>query len=281
MKYVGPHVSAAGGVENAPVNAHQYGAKGFGLFTRNQRQWKAKPLTDENIRLFKENCEKYGYKPNHILPHDSYLINLGHPEKEKLDQSRNAFMDEMKRCEQLGLDKLNFHPGNPLGKISDEECLKTIAESVNIALDRTIGVSAVIEVTAGQGTSLGYSFGQIRFIIENIEDKNRTGVCIDTAHAYAAGYDLKSADGYEKTWKEFEEIIGFHYLKGLHLNDTNKDLGSRVDRHERIGKGNLGDQVFKRVMKDERLNGIPMILETPDNGFWKKEVQMLYRYMDA
>ncbi|HKL38037.1 MAG TPA: deoxyribonuclease IV, partial [Bacteroidales bacterium] len=232
MKYVGPHVSAAGGVENAPVNAHKLGAKAFGLFTKNQRQWKAKPLTEKNIERFKSNCEQYGYHPQQILPHDSYLINLGHPVAEQLEKSRNAFFDEMKRCEQLGLTMLNFHPGNPLKKISDEDCMKRIAESVNLALDRTTGVSAVIEITAGQGTDLGYSFEQLRFIIDHIEDKNRTGVCIDTAHAYSAGYDFVSPEGYEKVWNDFERILGWHYLKGLHINDSKKEPGSRVDRHD-------------------------------------------------
>src|SRR6056297_1413269 len=219
MKYVGPHVSAAGGVENAPLNAHKLGAKGFGLFTRNQRQWKPKPLSDKNIRKFEENCQQYGYQAHQILPHDSYLINLGHPQKEQLEKSREAFFDEMKRCEQLGLDRLNFHPGNPLKQVTDEECLRTIAESVNLALDRSSGVTAVIENTAGQGTDLGYSFEQIRYIIDHVEDKNRVGVCVDTAHAFAAGYDFVSSDGYEKVWKDFDQVIGLHYLRGMHLND--------------------------------------------------------------
>ncbi|HKL37277.1 MAG TPA: deoxyribonuclease IV [Bacteroidales bacterium] len=279
MKYVGPHVSAAGGVENAPLNAHKLGAKGFGLFTRNQRQWNPKPLSDKNISAFKKNCDQYGYKPHQILPHDSYLINLGHPEREKLEKSREAFFDEMKRCEQLGLDRLNFHPGNPLKKITDEACLKTIAESVNLALDRTSGVAAVIENTAGQGTDLGYSFEQIRYIIDHVEDKNRVGVCVDTAHAFAAGYDFATSEGYETVWDDFERIIGLHYLQGLHLNDAKKELGSRVDRHTSIGKGFLGEKAFRRIMQDERLNGIPMILETPDKELWAEEVRLLYSYM--
>jgi len=273
-------VSAAGGVENAPLNAHKLGAGGFGLFTKNQRQWKAKPLTDKNIRAFKEHCEKYGYQPHQILPHDSYLINLGHPDKAQLEKSREAFIDEMKRCEQLGLDRLNFHPGNPLKKISDEQCLKSIAESVNIALSRTVGVTAVIENTAGQGTDLGYSFEQIRYIIDHVEDKNQVGVCVDTAHAFAAGYDFVSSDGYEKVWKDFDDIIGLHYLKGLHLNDVKKELGSRVDRHAPIGKGYLGEKAFRRIMQDDRLNGIPMILETPDKDLWAEEVRLLYKFLD-
>jgi len=276
MKYIGAHVSAAGGVENAPVNAHKIGAKGFALFTKNQRQWNAKPLTDENIQKFKENCEKFGYGKGTILPHDSYLINLGHPVKTNLDKSRNAFLDEMQRCEQLGIDRLNFHPGSHLDKISEETCLKTIAESVNIALDKTKGVVAVIENTAGQGTNMGHTLNQIKYIIDHVEDKNRVGVCIDTAHAMAAGYDFLSDDSYKKFWDELDKIIGFRYLKGMHLNDSKKDVGTRVDRHASIGEGFLGKKVFKNLMNDKRLDEIPLILETPNNELWEKEIAFLY-----
>jgi len=276
MKYVGAHVSAAGGVENAPINAHAIGAKAFGLFTKNQRQWKAKPLTEENIQKFREYCEKYGYGPGQILPHDSYLINLGHPEKAARNKSRDAFLDEMQRCEQLGIDRLNFHPGSHLNKTDEESCLKTIAESVNIALDKTRGVTAVIENTAGQGTNMGRSFEEIRFIMDHIEDQSRVGVCIDTAHAYSAGYDLKSEEGFAQTFKKFDQIIGLSYLRGMHLNDSKKEVGSRVDRHDLIGKGTLGAEVFIRIMKDKRFNGIPMILETPDPEKWKEEIAFLY-----
>jgi deoxyribonuclease-4 len=280
MKYIGAHVSAAGGVENAPLNAHKIGAKGFALFTKNQKRWTAKPLTEENIIKFKENCEEYGFKKGTVLPHDSYLINLGHPEKANLEKSRNAFLDEMQRCEQLGIDRLNFHPGSHLNKISEEACMKTIAESVNIALDKTKGVTSVLENTAGQGTNLGYSLEQIKYIIEFIEDKSRVGVCIDTAHAYAAGYNFTSDEGYEKFWKEFDELIGLKFLKGMHLNDSKKHLGTRVDRHERIGKGFLGKKAFKNLMKDNRLDGIPLILETPYPDIWADEIEFLYRLAD-
>lgn len=279
MKYVGAHVSASGGVENAPLNAHKIGAKAFGLFTKNQRQWVAKPLQEQNIRAFKENCEKYGFEPFQILPHDSYLINLGHPEKDKLEKSRTAFLDEMQRCEQLGLDRLNFHPGSHLNQTDEESCLKTIAESVNITLDKTKGVSAVIENTAGQGTNMGRSFEQIRFIIDHIEDQSRVGVCIDTAHAYAANYDLKTPDGYEKTFSDFDRIIGLNFLMGMHLNDSKKELGTRVDRHDQLGQGTLGRDAFERIMKDPRLNNIPLILETPEPDAWKDEIAMLYGFV--
>lgn len=276
MKYIGAHVSASGGVENAPLNAHEIGAKAFALFTKNQRQWVAKPLTQENIKNFRNNCEQYGFLPEHILPHDSYLINLGHPEKEGLQKSREAFLDEMQRCEQLGLDRLNFHPGSHLNKVDEETCLITIAESINLALDQTEGVIAVIENTAGQGSNLGHRFEQIRFIIDHVEDKNRVGVCIDTAHAFAAGYDLKSKDGFESTFSLFEEIIGFPFLRGMHLNDSKKEIGTRVDRHEVLGEGILGNDVFQRIMKDDRFENIPLILETPDESRWKEEIEFLY-----
>ena len=274
-KYVGAHVSAAGGVENAPVNAHRIGATAFALFTKNQRQWVAKPLTEENISAFKLNCEKYGYLPKQILPHNSYLTNLGHPEKEALQKSRDAFLDEMQRCEQLGLDRLNFHPGSHLNKIGEDECLGIIAESVNLALEQTKGVIAVLEITAGQGTNLGYSFEQLRKIIDGVDDKTRVGVCIDTAHAFSAGYDLKTESGFEKTFQEFDEIIGFDFLKGMHLNDSKKELASRVDRHDSLGKGTLGLDVFRRIMNDSRFEDIPLILETPDVDLWPQEIELL------
>jgi len=276
MKFVGAHVSISGGVENAPVNAFAIGAKAFALFTKNQRQWAAKPLSQESIKAFKENCEKYGYKPEHILPHDSYLINLGHPGNEGLEKSRKAFLDEIQRCEQLGLDKLNFHPGSHLNKIDEEACMKTIAESVNIVLDQTSGVTAVIENTAGQGTNMGHTFEQIRFIIDFVEDKNRVGVCIDTCHAYAAGYNLKTQKSYKETFRKFNDIVGFKFLKGLHINDTKKDLASRVDRHELIAKGFLGEEPFRLIMNDPRFDNIPLILETPDDEKWKEEIRFLY-----
>ena len=275
MKYIGAHVSAAGGVENAPVNAFEIGATAFALFTKNQRQWVAKPLSEENISAFKRNCKKYGYTPQQILPHDSYLINLGHAEKTALEKSRNAFLDEMKRCEQLGLDRLNFHPGSHLNKSTEEQCLTTIAQSVNWALEQTSGVTAVIENTAGQGTNLGFSFYQIKSIIDQVEDKNRVGVCIDTCHAYSAGYDIKTKAGFEKVFQEFDEVIGFEYLKGMHINDSKKELGSRVDRHDSLGDGTLGLDVFSFIMNDPRFDGIPLVLETPNEERWAGEIRLL------
>jgi deoxyribonuclease-4 len=276
MKYIGPHVSAGGGVENAPLNARELGAKAFALFTKNQRQWQSAPLTRESIEKFKENCVKYGFLPGHILPHDSYLINLGHPEAGGLSKSREAFLDEMKRCELLGLDRLNFHPGSHLKQIPEEESLLLIAESVNMALDKTRGVTAVIENTAGQGSNLGYKFEHLHFIIDHVDDKSRVGVCLDTCHTFTAGYDILTKEGYEETFRKFDNIVGLTYLRGMHLNDSMKPFGSRVDRHDSIGKGFLGREVFERIMNDSRFDTIPLILETPDEAIWAEEITLLY-----
>ena len=276
MKHIGPHVSATGGVENAPLNAMAVGATAFALFTKNQRQWVSAPLTAKSIEAFKQNCEKAGIAADFILPHDSYLINLGQPEDESLQKSRDAFLDEMKRCEQLGLKILNFHPGSHLNKISLEDCLRRIAESINLALDQTQGVTAVIENTAGQGSNVGFSFQHIAYIIDKVEDKSRVGVCIDTCHTYSAGYDLKTEEGYNSTFREFDETIGAHYLRAIHLNDTKKPFASRVDRHDSIGKGLLGMEFFERFMRDKRFDNMPIILETPDESLWAEEIRLLY-----
>ena len=276
MKYAGAHISASGGVENAPLNAHEIGAKAFAFFTKNQRQWVAPPLTKKSITAFRENCEKLGYKPFQILPHDSYLINLGNPDPESLGRSRYSFNDEMKRCELLGLDRLNFHPGSHLGKITEEQCLDLIAESVNIALSKTSGVIAVIENTAGQGTNMGYRFEHLRHIIDGVSDKSRIGVCIDTCHAFTSGYDLSTAEGFKKVFADFEKIVGFKYLKGMHLNESKKAFGTRVDRHDNLHKGELGDEVFSLIMNDPRFDDMPLILETPEESLWPEEIAYLY-----
>lgn len=276
MKYVGAHVSASGGVENAPLNAHKIGAKAFAFFTKNQRQWVAAPYTEKNIDLFKERCQSLGYSPDQILPHDSYLINLGHPQKEGLEQSRNAFFDEMKRCEQLGLNRFNFHPGSHLNQISIDECLNRIAESVNLALDKTSGVAAVIENTAGQGTNLGHTFEQIAQIIDKVEDKSRVGVCIDTAHTLASGYEIRTRETFDETFLKFDRVVGLHYLKGMHINDSKKELASRVDRHDSIGKGVMNMDIFSFIMNDSRFDNMPLILETPDESLWPEEITTLY-----
>lgn len=275
MKYIGPHVSASGGVKNAPLNAMQVGATAFALFTKNQRQWFSAPLSEKSITAFKENLEKSGISADYVLPHDSYLINLGSPDAEGLEKSRNSFLEEMQRCEQLGLKMLNFHPGSHLKQISLEACLTLVAESINIALDKTQGVTAVIENTAGQGSNVGFSFQHLAYIIDKVEDKSRVGVCLDTCHTYSAGYDLKTENGYKAAFEEFEATVGFRYLRAIHLNDTKKDLGSRVDRHDSIGKGLLGMEFFERFMNDPRFDNIPLILETPDETLWAEEIKLL------
>ncbi|MGO2105065.1 MAG: deoxyribonuclease IV [Proteus vulgaris] len=275
MKFVGAHVSAAGGVDQAVLRAHEIKATAFALFTKNQRQWKATPLSTEVIDKFKKNCELYGYGPSQILPHDSYLINLGHPEEEALEKSRVAFLDEMQRCEQLGIELLNFHPGSHLNKIDVDKCLQKIAQSINITLEKTKNVTAVIENTAGQGTNLGYRFEHLAAIIEGVEDKSRVGVCIDTCHTFAAGYDLRTREECEKTFAEFESIVGFQYLKAMHLNDAKSELASRVDRHHSLGEGNIGKVPFSYIMQDTRFDGIPLILETINPDIWPDEIAWL------
>lgn len=279
MKYIGAHVSAQGGLENAAINAYAIGARAFALFTKNQRQWQAPPLTAKSIEAFKAACQLYGFAPEHILPHDSYLINLGHPETEGLEKSRQSFIGEMQRCEALGLTMLNFHPGSHLRAIDIDTCLTRVAESINIALDRTKGVTAVIENTAGQGSNVGFDFAHLATIIDRVEDKSRVGVCIDTCHAYAAGYDLATEEGFVRTWQEFDRIVGFKYLRGMHLNDAKKGLGSRVDRHDSLGQGVLGTRCFELLMQDARFDNIPLILETPDETLWAQEIERLYSWV--
>ena len=295
MKFVGAHVSASGGVDNAPLNAMKIGAKAFALFTKNQRQWVAKPLEEKMITSFKANLEKSGISPKHVLPHDSYLINLGHPEVEKLEKSREAFIDELHRCEQLGLVLLNFHPGSHLVKVPKKDpeyddkimeaeltCLDVIADSLNLAIEATKGmnVKLVIENTAGQGTNLGYKFEHLAHIINKVEDKSRVGVCLDTCHTFTGGYDLRTRETYDKTMSDFENIVGFEYLSAMHINDSKPKLGSRVDRHHSLGQGEIGWDAFKFIMNDERMNDIPLVLETIDSNIWDREIVEMYNLIE-
>ncbi|XTZ39721.1 deoxyribonuclease IV [Salmonella enterica] len=281
MKYIGAHVSAAGGVANAVIRAVEIEATAFALFTKNQRQWRSAPLTSETIDAFKAACEKYHFKPAQILPHDSYLINLGHPVTDALEKSREAFIDELSRCQQLGLTLLNFHPGSHLMQIPEDKCLARIAESINIALDQTQGVTAVIENTAGQGSNLGFKFEHLAAIIDGVEDKSRVGVCIDTCHAFAAGYDLRTEEATAATFEEFERVVGFKYLRGMHLNDAKSAFASRVDRHHSLGEGNIGHAAFRWIMRDNRFDDIPMILETINPDIWAQEIAWLKAQQDA
>ena len=278
MKFFGAHVSASGGVENAPRNASEIGATAFALFTKNQRQWRSAPLSATSIEAFGRELAAAGIAPTQVLPHDSYLINLGHPEQEGLERSREAFLDEMQRCEQLGLDRLNFHPGSHLKKISTEECLDRVAESINIALRATKGVTAVIENTAGQGSNVGFAFWQLRRIIDGVEDRSRVGVCLDTCHSFAAGYDLSSELACERTFEEFDREVGFEYLRGMHLNDALRPLGSRIDRHTPLGEGQIGWECFRFIARDSRFDDLPLILETPDESRWAEEIAILNKF---
>ncbi len=278
MKFFGAHVSASGGVENAPRNASAIGATAFALFTKNQRQWRSAPLSAASIEAFGRELAAAAIDPRHVLPHDSYLINLGHPEEEGLERSREAFLDEMQRCEQLGLDRLNFHPGSHLKKISVEECLDRVAESINIALRATKSVTAVIENTAGQGSNVGFAFWQLRRIIDGVEDRSRVGVCLDTCHSFAAGYDLSSELACERTFEEFDREVGFEYLRGVHLNDALRPLGSRIDRHTPLGEGQIGWDCFRFIARDSRFDDLPLILETPDESRWTEEIEILNKF---
>lgn len=277
--FVGAHVSAAGGVDQAPLRAKEIGANAFALFTKNQRQWKAKPLEAKVIADFKRKCAALGFTDQQILPHDSYLINLGHPEAEGLEKSREAFLDEMQRCEQLGIKLLNFHPGSHLNKISTSECLAKIAESINITLNQTKEVVAVIENTAGQGSNLGFEFEQLAEIIDQVEDKSRVGVCIDTCHTFVAGYDLRTQEDCERTFKQFEEIVGYQYLRAMHLNDAKTDFGSKVDRHDSLGQGKIGIEPFKFIMQNPQFENIPLILETTNPDIWDQEIGLLRSFI--
>ena len=278
MKYIGAHVSASGGVENAIKNAKEIGATAFALFTKNQRQWIAPELTPSQITLFRDLMTKEGFSAGQILPHDSYLINLGHPDSDGLEKSRDSFFEEMRRCELLGLDRLNFHPGSHLKRIDEEGSLQRIAESINMALDRSKGVTAVLENTAGQGSNLGYKFEHLAYIIDRVEDKSRVGVCLDTCHTFAAGYDLRTKEALDATFAEFDRIIGFGYLRGMHLNDAMRPLGSRIDRHSPLGDGEIGWECFRYIASDPRFDNIPLILETPDEARWAEEIAKLKEF---
>ena len=276
MKYIGAHVGVSGGVAGTPATAASIGAKAFALFTGSSNRWVSKAISEEAAEDFKANCRLNGFTPGVILPHDNFLINLGSPDARKLELSRKSFLDEMKRCEQLGLEMLNFHPGSHVNGHSEESCLDLIAESINLTLEQTSGVTAVLESTAGQGSNMGYLFEHLAHIIGKIEDKSRIGVCIDTCHTYSAGYDLATEEGYLATWSAFDEIIGRDYLRALHLNDDKRELGSRVDRHAPIGEGTLGREFFIRLVNDPRFDDMPLILETPDEERWPEEIAWLY-----
>lgn len=257
---LGAHAFVKGGVSSAIDTSQKLGFTAIQIFTKNNNQWHGKDLTEIEINNFKAKLKSSNIKI--VVSHDSYLINLCAPNQENLEKSRTAFVDEIKRCEQLGIPYLNFHPGSHGGQ-GEEIGIEIIAESINITHFKTPGstVLSMLETTAGQGTSIGHTFEQLKKIIEKVEDKTRICVCIDTAHIFAAGYDI--VNNYENVIKNFDEIIGLNLLKCLHMNDSKKPLGSKVDRHEHIGRGFIGKAGFKNIMNDKRLLHIPKILETP------------------
>ncbi|MDG5816290.1 deoxyribonuclease IV [Chitinispirillales bacterium ANBcel5] len=278
MKKVGPHVSTAGGVHNAPLNAHALGAKAFALFTKNQRRWAAKPLEDKVVDAFKSNLRACDYIPDDILPHGSYLLNIGHPDPQIRSKSIDALIDEAERCALLGVPWLNIHPGSHLGAVSEEQCLKTVSDSINRVLSAVSGCGIVIETTAGQGGSVGYQFDHLARILDGVEDRLRCGICIDTCHIFAAGYDITTISNYERVMKELDSLVGREHIRGAHLNDCKTTLGSRVDRHESIAKGNIGETAFRCLMNDERFEDIPLVLETIDAAIWREEIELLYSF---
>ncbi len=275
MHYFGAHTSIAGGLKQAAVRAHELGANAFALFTKNQNRWFSPPLKEEEILLFKETTQSLGFQKEQILPHDSYLINLGNPDEEKRKKSIDSFSDELERVRQLGLGKLNFHPGSHLKEISIEEELTLIARSLDLAMERVAIVHPVLETTAGQGSNVGWRFEEIRDIIAQSSYPERLGVCIDTCHSHAAGYEMRTEEGYGRMMEEFGKIIGFSKLEGMHLNDAKSGFASHVDRHAPLGKGTIGLSLFSMIAKDERTAGIPLILETPDETLWKEEIAWL------
>lgn len=279
MKYIGAHVSISGGVETAPGRAQEIGAKALGIFTKNQRRWNASALTEDSISNFKKNLETSGIDPSLVVVHDSYLINIGNPDRGKRKQSLNALIDEAQRVEQLGLTLLNFHPGSGLKEQTEEETIALVGEGINTVLSETKSAVLLIEATAGQGAHVGYRFEHLSKLIENTEQKNRIGVCVDTCHIFAAGYDIRTAKTYAETIDGFDTIVGLEYLKAIHINDSKVEFSSRRDRHEKIGLGYLGLDAFNLLLNDNRLDGLPFILETPDSAAWADEIKTLYSLM--
>ena len=279
MKYIGAHVSIEGGIFNAPLRAEKIGAKAFACFTKNQKRWVSDPYTPKDIFEFKSNLKNSGILSIHVLAHSSYLINLGHPDEKRREQSINTLIDEVHRCEQLGIEKIVFHPGSHLGLTTEEICLNYIASSINEVISATSKVILVIENTAGQGSNLGYKFEHLAYLISKVNDKSRIGVCIDTCHLFVSGYDFSTKINYEKVWSQFNAIVGFNYLKGMHFNDSKSDLGALVDRHDSIGKGKIGVEPFKFFMQDSRFDDLPLILETVDPLLWNEEIKLLYSFM--
>lgn len=272
---LGAHVSTSGGVEKAPGNGVQLGCEAIQVFTKNQMQWRAKPLQPAEIEAYKTAFKNSGIQS--AVSHDSYLINLGSPEEDKLKQSLAAFEDEVERCELLGIPFLVFHPGSHMGS-GEKTGLQMIATSLNQVLEKKKGYKTVLllETTAGQGSNLGYSFEQLAEILDLVKERERVGVCVDTCHVFAAGYDIRSQSAFEETFRHFDAAIGLKKIKAFHLNDSKKGLGSKVDRHEHIGEGAIGVEAFRLLLHDDRFQGLPMLLETPGgDAEYEKNLKIL------
>ncbi|SCU89919.1 LANO_0D06898g1_1 [Lachancea nothofagi CBS 11611] len=273
----GAHISTAGGISKSVTNAFNIGCNAFAMFLKSPRKWVSPSYSQEEIDLFKKNCKELGYNPlTDILPHGQYFINLANPEPEKAEKSYDSFLDDLRRCEQLGIGLYNFHPGSSL-KADHDTQLKQLASYINKAHTETGFVKIVLENMAGTGTLVGSDLSDLGKVIEMVEDKSRVGVCIDTCHTFAAGYDIGTREAFDEFWKNFDDIIGFKYLSAVHLNDSKAPLAANRDLHEKLGEGFLGLEVFKLVANAEFLRGIPIILETPqpeDEGYGN-EIKLL------
>jgi deoxyribonuclease-4 len=269
---LGAHMSIAGGVHTAAERGISIGCTTMQMFVKNNNQWRGKELSDEDISTYKKLLQESSIGP--VVVHDTYLINLCATDMQILRKSRAALKDELDRCEVLGVEYLNFHPGSHVGA-GEAEGIKRIAESLNIIHEETKGyrVKSVLETTAGQGTAIGYRFEQLREIIDMVAEPDRMAVCMDTCHVFAAGYDISAERGYEKTFEEFDAIIGLGRLVAFHVNDSRRELGSRVDRHDHIGKGKIGKTGFRLLMNDDRFRSVPKILETPKGPEMKEDVK--------
>ena len=274
MLTIGCHLSSSKGYLAMGKEAVSIGANTFQFFTRNPRGSKAKAIDEADVAAFLSYSKEHGIE--RILAHAPYTLNPCSKDAHTREFAWMTMADDLKRMEYTPGNCYNFHPGSHLKQISVEECLNRVAESINLTLDKTNGVTAVIENTAGQGSNIGYKFEHLAYIINRVEDKSRVGVCIDTCHTFAGGYDIATAEGFEKTFREFDETIGFKYLRAMHLNDSKKGVGSHIDRHESLGKGELGTTPFRLLMQDSRFDNIPLILETPNEDIWAKEISWLY-----
>ncbi len=276
--WIGAHTSAAGGVHNALYEGKEIGATAIQLFTRNQRQWNAKPMEPDEIALWQKALDETGI--GEVMSHDSYLINLGSPNPESLLKSRQAFHDELERCHALNISYMNFHPGAATGS-SEEECLEKIVESL-LEVEKLAAKGStrlLLEATAGQGSSVGHRFEHLAYILQNVGTKVPLGVCIDTCHIFAAGYDLRTEKCCQDTLDEFDRVVGLKHLSAFHLNDSLKDLGSRVDRHAPLGEGKIGMAAFRFLMTHPKTADLPKYLETPDGPpLWKKEIALLKEF---